>query len=154
MTPDWLAQLSPAHAPAPTGWWPLALGWWGLLAIFSVTCAVFIYKYSRPTARVRRLALRELKKLHATNIDDAALAEALEHLLRRYAIAKFGRDTVANLSGERWLNFLAEHGGGAWSAAWSGECGASLLRLAYGGEANAYRTDWLNGAEAFIKGRA
>ena len=33
VTPDWLAQLAPAHAPPPAGWWPLAPGWWVLLML-------------------------------------------------------------------------------------------------------------------------
>jgi len=31
--PDWLAQLAPAHAPPPPGWWPLAPGWWAVMIL-------------------------------------------------------------------------------------------------------------------------
>lgn len=150
VTPDWLAQLAPAHAPQPPGWWPLAPGWWGLLAVLAVAVAAFIYWRRHPVTRLRRLALRELKNLQATVIDDIALARELEHLLRRYAVARFGRDTVASLSGERWIAFVVEHGG----AAWSGDSGASLLRAAYGGAVHADRTGWLTGAHAFIRERS
>lgn len=150
VTPDWLAQLSPPHAPPPPGWWPLAPGWWGLLALLVVAVAAFIYWQRHPAARLRRLALRELKNLQTTVSDDIALARALENLLRRYAIARFGRDRVASLSGERWIAFVVEHGG----AAWSGDSGASLLRAAYGGTAKADRAGWLAGAHAFIRRRS
>lgn len=150
VTPDWLAQLAPPHAPPPPGWWPLAPGWWVLLALLVVAVAAFIYWQRHPAVRLRRIALRELKNLQATVSDDIALARELENLLRRYAIARFGGDMVASLSGERWIAFVVEHGG----AAWSGDSGASLLRAAYGGAAKADRAGWLAGAHAFIRRRS
>jgi hypothetical protein len=150
VTTDWLSQLAPPHAPPPPGWWPLAPGWWALLILFGVLSAALIYWQTRPDVRLRRIALRELKNLQTTLDDDIALARELEHLLRRYAVARFGRDTVASLSGECWIAFVVEQGG----AALLGESGANLLRIAYGGEAAADRTAWLTGAQAFIKGRA
>ena len=148
ITPDWLAQLSPPHAPPPAGWWPLAPGWWLLLAMLLLGSGGFIYWYTRKGVRLRRIALRELKQLQK-NSDDFDLARELEHLLRRYALARYGRDSVAGLSGERWLAFVVAHGG----AALSGNTGSSLLRIAYGGEAAADRSAWLSGAQAFIRSR-
>ena len=121
-----------------------------MLILLVVIVATLAYWQSRPSVRLRRLALRELKHLQVNITDDGALARDLEHLLRRYAVARFGRDAVANLSGERWLNFVVGHGGGAWS----GDSGANLLRLAYGGDAVADRAAWLSGAQAFIRERA
>lgn len=150
VTPDWLSQLAPSHAPPPASWWPLAPGWWILLTLLVIVSAALIYWQTRPSVRLRRIALRELKILQNNSDDDAALARELEHLMRRYAVARYGRDTVANLSGERWLAFVVEHGGDTWS----GNAGNSLLRLAYGGEAAAQRDAWLSGAQAFIRRRA
>ena len=82
--------------------------------------------------------------------DDNALARELEHLLRRYAVARFGHDAVANLTGERWITFVVQHG----AAEWSGITGASLLRAAYGGSADTDRARWLTGARAFVKCRS
>ena len=113
MTPDWITRLAPAHAPPPPGWWPLAPGWWGLLILLAMMVAGYIYWQRRPAVRLRRIALRELKNLQTTIIDDIILARELELLLRRYAMARFGRDTVANLSGERWIAFVVKHGGAA-----------------------------------------
>lgn len=150
VTTDWLAQLAPPHAPPPPGWWPLAAGWWVLLILLVVCGALIIYWQTRPSVRLRRLALRELKNLQTSADDDIALARYLEHLLRRYAVARFGRDTVANLSGERWIAFVVAHGG----TAWTGATGGNLLRIAYGGAAASDRAAWLSGAQAFIRGRA
>lgn len=149
VTPGWLSQLAPAHVPLPATWWPPAPGWWALLTLLVLIAAAFVYWQRSPKLRLRRSALRELKMLRTTIADDNALARDLEHLLRRYAVARFGRDEVASLSGERWIAFLVEHGG----IAWQGEIGADFLRAAYGGTATLHRNAWLTGARAFIRRR-
>ncbi|MFY9328533.1 MAG: DUF4381 domain-containing protein [Georgfuchsia sp.] len=153
MKPDWLAQLAPAHAPPPPGWWPLAPGWWGVATLLAIALALVVYWQTRPSVRLRRIALRELDELEASSGDDMTFAQSIEHLLRRFAVARFGHDDVANLSGERWIAFVVAHGGNALS----GAAGTNLLLAAYGGKANdvttAHRTHWLSGARAFIKGR-
>ena len=142
----WLSQLAPPHAPSSASMWPPAPGWWALLVILLAMVFAFIYRQHK--TRLSRIALKELKKLQAD--DDIAFAGQLEHLLRRYAIARFGRDDVAALSGERWIAFVVEHGG----TALQGEIGADFLRLAYGGTAAENRVAWLSGAEGFIRGRS
>ena len=109
---------------------------------------VFAFIYWQRKTRLSRIALTELRKLKAD--DDITFAGELEHLLRRYAIARFGRDAVAALSGERWIAFVVQHGG----IALQGEIGADFMRAAYGGTAAAHRAAWLSGAEGFIKGRS
>ncbi|HEV7813721.1 MAG TPA: DUF4381 domain-containing protein [Janthinobacterium sp.] len=149
MTPDWLAQLAPPHAPGAPGWWPPAPGWWGLLALALLTIAAAVYARRRPRARLRRAALRELALLEAQAGGDADLARKLEHLVRRYAVVRFGRDAVANLSGARWIDFVVAHGG----ADWAGDSGAALLQAAYGGAVQAQRARWLSGARGFFRAR-
>jgi hypothetical protein len=150
MKPDWLAQLAPAHAPPPPGWWPPAPGWWGLALLLLLGIGALLYWLSRPPRRLRRTALRQLALLENTGHDDAHLARQLEDLVRRYAVARFGRETVAGLAGTAWIDFVVAHGG----TDWAGDSGASLLRAAYGGQAAAERTRWLGGARGFLKGRA
>jgi len=148
--PDWLTQLAPAHAPPPASWWPLATGWWVLLILSAIIIGALIYRQRHPASCLRRIALHQLKNMETMISDDVTLARELEHLLRRFAIARFGRDQVANLSGERWLTFIVEHGG----EAWDGDVGKNLLRAAYGGSLTySDRTNWLTGARTFIKGR-
>lgn len=154
MTPapatDWLSQLAPAHAlPAP-GWWPLAPGWWLLAALLIIAVAGVAIVWLRPSQRRRRHALRELRRLADNAGDDAILARGLENLLRRYALASFGRDAVARLSGEPWLAFVAAHGGDALA----GESGHALLRAAYGGHSSdGLRAQWLEAARGFLRSR-
>jgi hypothetical protein len=150
VTPDWLAQLAPSHAPAAPGWWPLAPGWWGLFFLLLVGIVVVWLRQRRPQVRLRRAALRELARLDTSTPNDVDLARELTHLVRRYAVARYGRDTVATLSGRRWIDFVVAHGG----TPWSGEVGQALLRAAYGGPCQPTRERWLAGAKAFFKGKA
>ena len=149
MNTDWLQQLAPAHAPPPAGWWPLAPGWWLLLLICVSLVAGLSYWYWRPSQRLRRIALRELDHLQTHAHDDGQLAGALQNLLRRYAIAAYGRETVGELSGDDWLAFLVAHGG----KDLAGETGRELLRAAYGSRMLYDHTPWLQGARDFLRGR-
>lgn len=146
MNTNWLAQLAPPHAPPPPGWWPPAPGWWVLALALLLLFAGLGYWLRHPRNRLRRIALRELKRLETRSVDDAVLASELEHLLRRYAIAAYGRETVAQLSGADWLAFLAAHGG----AELAGETGQNLLRAAYGSPTQIDRAGWLRGARNFL----
>lgn len=150
--PAWLAQLAPDRAPPPPGWWPLAPGWWILIGL--ALAGVFVAWWLRrrradPARALRRAALRELDRCASTGADDPSLARDLEHLLRRYAVARFGRDRVARLTGDAWLAFIAAHG----AAALAGDAGRSLLRSAYGGTAAGDRTAWLAAARGFVTHR-
>ena len=72
-----LDQLQPTIAPPPVSWWPLAPGWWALLVLLIAIIAGICVWYRRHPQRLRRGGLRELAKLEATTVDDAALARAL-----------------------------------------------------------------------------
>lgn len=147
--PDWLAQLAGAHAPPPPHWWPLAPGWWLLGALCLVSTLGIWWWQRRPHFRLRRAALRELAQLASSAEDDPDFARALEHLLRRYALARFGREAVAGLSGVRWVDFVVAHGG----SDWSGTAGMTLLQAAYGGTPEPQRARWISGARGFLKAR-
>lgn len=146
MNADWLSQLTPAHAPPPPGWWPPAPGWWGLALLLGLIAAGLVYVVRRPSVRLRRTALRELKRLEGGTNDDARLAGELELLMRRYAVAVYGRETVAHLSGSAWLDFVVAHGG----KDLAGDAGQALLRAAYGSSAPADRVCWLKGVRGFL----
>jgi LPXTG-motif cell wall-anchored protein len=148
---DLLSQLAPAHAPAAAPWWPLAPGWWVLLGLtLLLALAGWLFMRRRqPQQRVRVVALHELDRIAAATTDDATFARDLEHLLRRYAVTRFGRATIAQLNGRDWLAFIAAHGG----AGLDGATGEHFLRLAFGGRGEADRTAWLAAARAFLKDR-
>ena len=147
MTPSWLSQLAPAHAPPPPGWWPPAPGWW-LLAVLLLAAAVAVVWWWRdPYRRSRRAALRELRAIRAEDSDIVASARAIESLLRRFAIAVFGAARVARLTGDAWLAFVAAQGG----TQLAGDAGRSLLTTAFGGSPSDDRECWIAGADAFVR---
>jgi Domain of unknown function (DUF4381) len=147
MTPDWRAQLAPAHAPPPAGWWPPAPGWWVLAVLLVAAAVIGAWAWRDPYRRSRRAALRELRAIRAAHADLAASAQAIESLLRRFAIAVFGSRQVARLTGEAWLAFVAERGG----TSFAGDTGRSLLASAFGAEASGDRDSWIAGADAFVR---
>ena len=148
MNSHWLTQLAPPHAPPPPGWWPVAPGWWVLALLLLLGTGTLLYWFGHPSRQLSRAALHELKQLE-NSVDDTELAIELESLLRRYALAVYGREAVANLSGDSWLTFVAAKGG----AELTGETGRNLLRAAYGGHADIDRARWLKGARNFLRQR-
>jgi len=147
MTPNWLAQLAPAHAPPPPGWWPPAPGWWLLAVLLLAAAAAAVWRWRDPYRRSRRAALRELRAIRTGESDVVSSARAIESLLRRFAVAVFGTAQVARLTGDAWLAFVAAQGGGALA----GESGRSLLATAFGGGVSDDREHWIAGADAFVR---
>lgn len=147
MTPSWLSQLAPAHAPPAPGWWPPAPGWWLLVVLLLATAATVVWWWRDPYRRSRRAALRELRAIRAADSDLVASARAIESLLRRFAIAVFGVARVARLTGDAWLAFVAAQG----AIQLAGEAGRSLLTTAFGGSASDDRECWIAGADAFVR---
>jgi hypothetical protein len=151
MNDSWLDQLSPEHAPPAPGWWPPAPGWWLLafLGLALVLTAFFVWR--QPRRRLRRATLSELNRIRArSDADVTAAAQAIQNLLRRYALALFGAERVARLQGAAWLRFLDEHSGGAFA----GARGESLLESSYGAAAQGAAADpaaWFAAAEQFVR---
>ena len=99
------------HLPETIGWWPLAPGWWVLIALFAIWCSYKLYRAYRKWQwnAARRLALAELARVKsefAGGSDAVTLAIQLSELTRRAMLAYAPRDEVASLTGERWLQWL------------------------------------------------
>ncbi len=110
MNPETL-PLRDLHLPDPVGWWPLAPGWWILLALVLVALLLAwrVLHLRRRRNAARRLALAELARLVAAGAADrdlARLASALSQLLRRAMLAYAPRAEVAGLTGPAWLEWL------------------------------------------------
>jgi hypothetical protein len=103
--------LRDLHLPEPIGWWPLAPGWWLLIALAAAGIAWFAWQRIKvwQRGRARRVALQELAKLssaHAADGDLELLAKGLSALLRRAMLAYAPRTDVARLTGAEWLRWL------------------------------------------------
>ena len=103
--------------PEAVSWWPLAPGWYGiacLLLAFAVWGTLRGLRRYRRDA-YRRQALQALQALGAASGDletrGRVLADVAE-LLRRVALSAYPRHRIVGLTGEAWLAFLDETGGG------------------------------------------
>jgi len=105
---DVVERMRDIRLPEPDFWWPPAPGWW-LLGVLSGMLLLALGLFIRRRRRLRRLALAELEgireRFHRDG-DRRALAMALNMLLRRVALARHDRHSVAPLRGEAWLEFL------------------------------------------------
>jgi hypothetical protein len=151
MDKDWLAQLAPEHAPLIPLWWPPAPGWWILAGLALAFCTGAFLWWRQPTRRLRRVGLRELRRIQSFDADLPQTARTVQNLLRRYALAAFGPDRVARLSGEAWLQFIAARG----AATLGGALGKSLLAASFGAKVNDQqlqdRDAWCTAAEQFLR---
>ena len=147
MNPNWLAQLAPDHAPAPPNVWPPAPGWWVVAVLVLLAITLLVRWLRDPRRAVRRAALKELQRIRTSDGDGAAVARAIQNLLRRYALTVFGRQAIAKLTGDAWLQFVVAEGGDALS----GHVGRSMLSTAFGNHSTDERDQWAAGAAEFIR---
>jgi hypothetical protein len=111
--------LRDIHLPGPIGLWPPAIGWWVLAALVLVVLALYALRYYR--SRHRRLALNNLKRMHAALEQGAEPVECLQDVstvLRRFAMTTAAQrraktraplaeePDVPGLTGNRWLAYL------------------------------------------------
>jgi len=99
------------HLPEPVGWWPLAPGWWLLIAALVVASALLIRAWLKRRARsaARRRALRQLEEsrsAYAYHGNPVTLGAEVSELLRRTMLAYAPRAEVAGLTGDAWLAWL------------------------------------------------
>lgn len=125
--------LRDLHLPEPVSWWPLAPGWWLVIALAAVVIiwllrrAINKWRSNAP----RRFAVRELGSIESDYLrhrDAVLMAKKVSELLRRSMLAYAPRDEVAGLTGERWLAWLDQ---GLPVPYFHTEGGKSLLQLPY-----------------------
>lgn len=110
-----LNQLRDIHLPQPVGWWPLAPGWYFLIAIGLLFLGLLLFlgyrRYQHTQAKREALRLlavlqKEYHCAHNSQITSMKISE----LLRRVALVYYPRHQVAGLQGQRWIDFLNETG--------------------------------------------
>ena len=151
--PDPLSDLRDIHLPDPVSWWPPALGWWMVfgLGIVLIVLAVWGYRRLRTPISYRsaRHELKGLREAYAANRQDHKLVTGLSVLLRRYAMALYGREQVAGLTGQQWLNFLDKTGN---TNTFTHGVGNVLASLPYGSRESANGDELLFVVEQWLKG--
>ena len=114
-----LDKLHDLVEPAAVAWWPLAPGWWIVIALLLVWLgAAFVTAWIRwRKTAYRRAGLRLLDKIEKASAnasaDSVRLLGSLSSLLKRVALAAFPRERVASLSGDEWIAFLDRTSAGA-----------------------------------------
>jgi hypothetical protein len=127
-------QLRDIRGLDTISWWPLAPGWWISTLMLLVT-AVGLFLLIRHLIRYppgswrweARIALRDLWR-QRNQLTQKETAARLSELLRRIAIARFGREKTARISGTEWLAWLQQTDPNGFD--WSGR-GGILLNLPY-----------------------
>ncbi len=110
MDPEQL-PLRDLHLPDAIGWWPLAPGWWLVIALLAAAVGLLLHRYWQIHARgaARRHALRQLNRLAAEyeqHRDAVTFGAGVSELLRRTMLAYAPRPEVAGLTGDAWLAWL------------------------------------------------
>lgn len=102
--------LRDIHLP-PAPWWPLAPGWWALLAVLLLAAlGVAWWLHRRAQRGPLRAALREIDTLvaaHAVDGSDDRLADGASRLLRR--VASRIDPAAAAQDGAAWITFVHTH---------------------------------------------
>jgi len=114
MDPQQLLQLKDIHLPTDPDIWPLALGWWLLLAlsfVVAVWLVLAIRKYFC-IKKHKRMLFNELEQLETKlkKSPNKDLVAETNILLRRLALAYYPNASAASLTGGDWLKFLDESG--------------------------------------------
>jgi hypothetical protein len=108
-------QLRDIHLPASPEFWPPAPGWWIaallvlMILIWSSLRLISYWRYKRSQREIISI-LEDLSQIDADEQTPEFLA-SVSTLLRRVALVKFPRKSVAALTGRNWLLFLDAHGG-------------------------------------------
>jgi hypothetical protein len=103
---DPLAQLRDIHLPETISWWPLAIGWWVVVAICLLCISLgAIYMLNHFFGRrYRRQALAQLKRLPDSNQHQRLVD--LFSLLRQVASSAYPEQNFSSLSNREFIAFL------------------------------------------------
>lgn len=99
---DNLPQLRDIHLPPDVSWWPIAYGWWLIVALVVLGgCLFHLIKYLRKKSK-KLYAIHLLKNIQN---DSAVLAiSSMSEILRRICIYKYPQAVA--LTGKEWESFL------------------------------------------------
>lgn len=132
--PSPLDQLADIHLPETVSWWPLAPGWWLLIALLALgALGLFLWHRRQRQNHYRVIAQQQLAAIYADyqhTQNAAAYLQALSVLLRRTALTAYPQSFNASIKGQAWLQWL-DNVCPALTDTFSGELGQSLLSSAY-----------------------
>lgn len=107
-------QLHDIEGVDAISFWPLASGWWVLIALGVMALAGMFWLLKQRLKYLRSWKRGALKSLHSLeqNLSSATSKETIAFLseyLRRIAVRRFPRRECAGLVGDAWLQWLKTH---------------------------------------------
>lgn len=109
-----LNQLKPNHLPDQISIWPIAYGWWIVLAltlillcIITILCVCY-YKKTQYRRRALTIA-KHISEQYQQHHDIKTFTSDCNKLLKQVVLSVFPRSEVANLYGQAWIDFLKNH---------------------------------------------
>lgn len=143
------------HLPEAIGWWPLAPGWWVLIAVLLIAAVLLVrtWRSHRAYSAARRKALRQLEEsrsAYAYHGDPVVLGAEVSELLRRAMLAYAPRAEVAGLTGDAWLAWLDRDLG---ESRFARGAGRALLDLPYRNPETAAKDADIDGMLAAVRER-
>jgi hypothetical protein len=109
-----IAQLADINGLDRIGWWPLAPGWWAVIALAIILAVAGIWLALRHHAyrqSWRHAAHKELADMQdrLCDLNTREILLELSGVLRRIAIKRFSRDICAGLEGSAWIQWLKKN---------------------------------------------
>lgn len=102
---DPLANMHDIIVPTfHASWWPLPIGYWFLLSLLlaGIGGTVWFYRRRQQRLQAMHLALQELAELQDDAVND------MNQLVKRVAIHYHGRQAMAALTGQAWMEQLQQ----------------------------------------------
>ncbi|MGR8950111.1 MAG: DUF4381 domain-containing protein [Gammaproteobacteria bacterium] len=101
--------LRDIHLPDPISWWPLAPGWWVLVAIIlfaSLACWLFLRRKRNKHRKQLKHRIDQIEQQYAEHNDAHVLAKELSVLTRQIALLEAGPGSKpAATMGTAWAEF-------------------------------------------------
>ena len=100
-----LSGLKGLHIPLEPNVFPLAVGWWLLILAFIFFVALIYFLYHHWLYSLKHQVWQEynnIKKVQNTS----QMLKQLNQLGKKIAIARFGREKIANLYEDEWVSFM------------------------------------------------
>lgn len=110
-----LQQLRDIHYPSPISWWPLAPGWYLLIALLGVLFFLIIRLLYKRWCKVKKQKiilqkLNDIKIKVQQNPFSEEVVQPLALLLKQVSLLLYPRQQVSGLCGQAWLEFLNRTG--------------------------------------------
>ena len=103
-------SLRDIHLPDAISWWPPAIGWWILLALVIAAFILIPKLYRRmtytPLNKVANSTFNNIVDKYNENNNVSDFVIQTSQFLRQTAMSYCGREEVAQLTGEKWVQAL------------------------------------------------